>query len=145
MEEIKLSSPAFEPNQTIPKKYSCDGENPPLAIENIPKNTESLSLIVDDPDAPSGNFVHWVLFNISPQQKTIDESTAPGVEGKNSLGTAGYTGPCPPCGKLHHYHFKIYALNTILNLTENATKRELESAMKNHIIAQGRLIGLFIR
>jgi Raf kinase inhibitor-like YbhB/YbcL family protein len=108
MKELIVTSPAFEANQSIPEKYSCDYEdiNPPLSIEGIPEGTRSLALIVDDPDAPSGTFDHWVVWNIPPSQNKIGEDTAPGREGKNSLGQNSFTGPCPPPGKPHHYNFK---------------------------------------
>ncbi len=144
MSGFNLSSPVFEPNQPIPQKYSCVGQsiNPPLNIQNPPAETKSFTLIVEDPDAPNGGFTHWVLFNISPEQLTIDEHSAPGVEGQNGAGSIGYVGPCPPSGT-HHYHFKLFALNITLPLKAGATKSEVENSQKNHILAQTSLIGLF--
>jgi Raf kinase inhibitor-like YbhB/YbcL family protein len=147
MNELKVTSPAFQANQSIPEKYSCDYENtnPPLSIEGIPEGTRSLALIIDDPDAPSGTFDHWVVWNIAPSQNKIAEHTVPGREGKNSSGENGYTGPCPPPGKPHHYNFKAYALDMELGLGESSTKKDLEHAMKGHVLAEGKLIGLFAR
>jgi hypothetical protein len=127
----------------IPSKYTCDGDNinPPLTIKNIPKQTKSLALIVDDPDAPSGTFDHWITWNIPPVE-TIGENSAPGSHGRNGSGRNGYMGPCPPSGT-HHYHFKVYALDTKLTLQEGANKKQLENAMKGYILAMGELIGLY--
>ncbi len=147
MKELIISSPAFEPNQSIPEKYGCDYQNtnPPLSIEGTPQGTKSLALVIDDPDAPSGTFDHWVVWNISPSQNKIAEHSAPGREGLNGMGEHGYTGPCPPPGKPHHYNFKVYALDLELGLGEKSRKRDLEKAMKGHILAEGKLIGLFSR
>ncbi len=147
MKELTLTSSAFKHNEPIPKKYGCDQENtnPPLAIDGIPEGTKSLALIVDDPDAPSGTFDHWVVWNIPPSQKKIAEHSAPGREGKNGMGENGYTGPCPPPGKPHHYNFKAYAVDVELGLSEGATKKDLERALKGHVLAEGKLIGLFSR
>jgi Raf kinase inhibitor-like YbhB/YbcL family protein len=140
---LRVSSPAFLPNGFIPEKYSCKGQsiNPPLTIKNIPAGTKTLALIVDDPDAPKGTFDHWIMWNIEPAE-TIKENTAPGTQGKNGRGQNAYTGPCPPSGT-HHYHFKVYSLDTRLDLGMDAGKAQLEKAMEGHIIAQGELIGLY--
>jgi Raf kinase inhibitor-like YbhB/YbcL family protein len=145
MKELTVTSPAFQPNQTIPEKYSCNSQNinPPINIEGIPQGTRSLALILDDPDAPSGTFDHWIAWNISPSQTKIAEHTAPGVEGLNGLGEHGYTGPCPPPGKPHRYTFRVYAVDTELGLGANSHKKDLESALKGHILAEGKLIGLY--
>ncbi len=141
--ELKITSPAFAQNGFIPDKYSCHGENtnPALAINGIPKDTKSLALIVDDPDAPRGTFDHWVLWNI-PVAQTIEANSQPGVAGKNGAGQNAYTGPCPPSGT-HHYHFKVYALDTMLDIKAGADKKTVEDAMKGHILAEGELVGLF--
>lgn len=141
--QLQVSSPAFKANDFIPARYSCEGKNinPPLIVKDIPTDAKSLALILDDPDAPNGGFVHWVMWNFIPSS-TIDENSAPGTQGKNGRGDAKYTGPCPPSG-VHHYHFKIYALNIKLDLKANAGKPELEAAMKGHILATGELIGLY--
>jgi Raf kinase inhibitor-like YbhB/YbcL family protein len=144
---MNLSSPVFKHNGPIPSKYTCDGADisPPLLIENVPPTAKSLALIVDDPDAPAGIWVHWVLWNVSPSTKDIKENTVPlGAEqGLNDFKTQSYGGPCPPSGT-HRYFFKIYALDTTLALGPT-TKASLEKAMKEHIIAQGELIGLYKR
>ena len=148
MAELKITSPAFQNNGPIPRQYTCDGKdiNPPLMIENCPQGTKSLALIVDDPDAPVGIWVHWVLWNIDPNVKEIKENAVPtgAVEGMNDFKTHQYGGPCPPSGT-HRYFFKVYALDTMLSISPNAQKSELEKAMKEHILAQGQMIGLYKR
>lgn len=140
---LQISSSSFKANETIPSKYTCEGDNinPSLSVKHVPQQAKSLALIVDDPDAPNGTFDHWVIWNIDPAG-AIGENTAPGTQGKNGSGKMGYMGPCPPTGT-HHYHFKIYALDVILALQEGANKMQLESAMKGHILARGELIGLY--
>jgi Raf kinase inhibitor-like protein, YbhB/YbcL family len=147
MKELTVTSPAFQPNQAIPEKYGCDHQdiNPPLNIEGIPEGTQSLALILDDPDAPSGTFDHWIIWNIPASQNKIAEDTAPGVEGLNGMEEQGYTGPCPPPGKPHHYNFRVYAVDTLLQIDTNSNKKALEKALKGHVLAEGRLIGLFSR
>ncbi|MGZ4033480.1 MAG: YbhB/YbcL family Raf kinase inhibitor-like protein [Bacteroidia bacterium] len=146
---ITIKSPAFSNNGNIPAKFTCSGDNinPELNIGTVPKETKTLALIMDDPDAPGGMFVHWVMWNIPPKETiddnfTIDQNSAPGVQGLNGKKENKYTGPCPPSGT-HHYHFKIYALDTKLNLPTATDKEALLKAMKGHIIGQGELIGLF--
>jgi len=142
---LQVSSPSFKNGDYIPTMYTCEGQsiNPPLEIQGIPQGTRTLALIMDDPDAPAGTFDHWVIWNIEPA-KTIRENSAPGTEGSNGKGAKGYTGPCPPAGTgLHHYHFKVYALNTKLDLQTGVKKADLESAMKGHILGQGELVGLY--
>ena len=142
---LKLTSTEFDNNTNIPDRYTCKGKdiNPPLNIENIPEETVSLALIMDDPDAPVGIWDHWIIWNISPTGK-IDEDTVPegSTQGKNSWGRSDYGGPCPPSGT-HRYIFKIYALDTTLDLDSTATKKDLENAMDGHIIEKAELIGLF--
>ena len=147
MSQLTITSLAFQPNQRIPAKYSGEGEDisPPLSIEAIPKGTKSLALILEDPDAPSGTFDHWVVWNISPSQNTIAENTAPGIQGLNSGRQHGYTGPYPPPGKPHRYIFRVFALDIELDLGANSRKKDLEKAMKGHVLAEGKLIGLFSR
>lgn len=127
----------------IPVKYTCSGENinPEISISGIPAETKSLALIMDDPDAPSGDFVHWVMWNILTDGK-ISENSAPGVQGVNDFGENKYGGPCPPSGT-HHYHFKIYALDTKLELPAETDKQGLLKAMEGHVLASGELVGLF--
>ena len=148
VEKMNLTSPVFENNGNIPSKYSCDGDNinPPLKIADIPENAKSLVLIVDDPDAPSKTWVHWVLWNIPGNTKTIDENKIPNdaVQGVNDFGKNNYGGPCPP-SSTHRYFFKLYALNTFLEIPKSSTKQDIEKAMKNHIIAETKLIGKYSR
>jgi Raf kinase inhibitor-like YbhB/YbcL family protein len=145
MKELTVKSPAFENNKLIPPKYTCDGNNvnPPLAIENVPDETKSLVLIVDDPDCPTGTWDHWIVWNITPTSK-IEENTVPGTEGINTARKHSYGGPCPPWGT-HRYFFKVYALDAKLNLNSNSNKKDVEKAMQGHILAKGELIGLYRR
>jgi Raf kinase inhibitor-like YbhB/YbcL family protein len=146
MKELTVKSPAFEPHKQIPQKYTCDGENtsPPLTIEGIPKEAKSLALLMDDPDAPSGTFDHWVVWNIPPSTSKIVEHAVPGTEGLNSAKEHGYHAPCPPYGT-HRYFFKVYALDTELDLGDNSRKKDVEKAMEGHILAKGELIGFYSR
>lgn len=145
MKDLSVKSAAFENNALIPKKYTCDGDNvnPPLTIEDAPVETKSLVLIVDDPDAPMGTWDHWIVWNIAPTGR-VEENTVPGIEGLNSSKEHHYGGPCPP-GGTHRYFFKIYALDTKLDLNPNSKKKDVENAMKDHILAKGELVGLYHR
>lgn len=140
---LTIESPAFTNNNSIPSKYTCDGTNvnPALTIKDIPVETKSLALIMDDPDAPNGTFDHWLMWDI-PVRENIEENSMPGIQGKNSKGENKYTGPCPPSGT-HHYHFRIYALGTKLNLSPGTDKSALLKAMEDHILAEGELTGLY--
>lgn len=142
---LTISSDAFNDHGIIPAKYTCDGDNvnPPLTIGNIPKETKSLALIVDDPDAPIRTWVHWIVWNIPPAKK-IKENEILGDEGVNDFGNNHYGGPCPPSGT-HLYLFKVYALDKLLDLNPSATKIELEKAMSPHIIGFGKLVGSYKR
>ncbi len=146
--QLNVSSPAFEENGNIPRQYTCDGKDvsPPLTIEQVPKQARSLALIVDDPDAPGGTWVHWVVWNIPPEVRDIKENTAPpgGAQGKNDFKKNGYGGPCPP-GGTHRYFFKVYALDTTLRIGRDATASDLRKAMKGHVLAEGQLIGRYKR
>jgi Raf kinase inhibitor-like YbhB/YbcL family protein len=145
---VKLTSSAFTEGEMIPKKYTCDAENvsPPLALSGVPEGTKSLALIMDDPDAPAGTWVHWVLFNIPADEDSFPEGVSGvGEQGKNTSGKLSYGGPCPPKGRAHRYFFKIYALDTLLELTAGATKGELEKEIQGHILAQGQLMGKYQR
>ena len=148
MKGLQLVSPVFKHNEFIPEKYTCDGKdiNPPLLIENIPSGTKSMALIVDDPDAPAGTWVHWVVWNISPDTKEMKESSVPegAQQGVNDFRKHQYGGPCPPSGT-HRYFFKLYALDTMLNLGSKAKKSDLEQAMKGHILEKTELVGRFRR
>lgn len=143
---MKITSPSFEHNQNMSSKYSCDGENvnPPLQFIDIPQNAKSLVLIVDDPDAPSKTWIHWVVFNIDPKTSGIEENSKPttGIEGMTDFGRTGWGGPCPPSG-VHRYFFKLYALDSTLNLSSAAGKKEVEDAMEDHIIESSELTGLY--
>lgn len=145
---MQLSSPVFENQQSIPPKYTCDGENisPPLNIMEAPQNTVSLALVVDDPDAPRGTWVHWVLWNIDPSIEGIDENTVPkgSTQGSTDFGETAWGGPCPPGGS-HRYFFKLYALDAKLELPTGTTKAELEVAMEGHILETAELIGIYQR
>lgn len=139
---IKLTSTEFENNEKIPKKYTCKGQdvNPPLEIEDIPEGTESLVLIVDDPDAPMGTWTHWVLYNIDPKNK-IEENSNPGLQGFNDFDKKNYGGPCPPSGT-HRYFFRLYALDKKIQ-DETGKREDIEKEMQDHIIDKTELIGLF--
>ena len=146
MKRLLVKSIAFEDNKLIPVKYTCDGANvnPPLTVEGIPEETKTLVLIIDDPDAPMGTFDHWIVWNIPPTTRKIEENTVIGTEGMSSYRKHAYGGPCPPYGT-HRYFFKVYALDTQLDLKLNSTKRDVEKAMKGHILAEGELVGLYSR
>ena len=143
---MKLESVAFRHNQMIPSTYTCEGEdiNPPLKISEVPKNAKTLVLIMDDPDAPMGTWVHWLIWNMSPQTTEILENSVPtsSVEGTTSWRRTGYGGPCPPSGT-HRYFFKLYALDIALNLSPQTDKAGLEKAMAGHILDKTELIGLY--
>jgi Raf kinase inhibitor-like YbhB/YbcL family protein len=148
MDALKISSSAFENNGNIPAKYTCDGPNvnPHLKIENVPAGAKSLALIVDDPDAPRGMWVHWVVWNIDSKTSEIKENSIPkgSVQGINDFEKHDYGGPCPPSGT-HRYFFKLYALDTLLNFSSDAGKAGLERAMKDHIVGQAQITGLYKR
>jgi len=145
---MRIESTTFKHSESVPKKFTCDGENinPELSIGDVPEGTKSLALIVDDPDAPVGLWVHWVVWNISPETKTIKEHSVPkgAMEGATSAGKPGYRGPCPPDGE-HRYFFKLYALDTEINLPPDADKDALEEEMVGHVLDKAELIGLYSR
>ena len=145
---MKITSSKFVNSGFIPVKYTCDGKdiNPPLDIFAVPLKTESLVLLVEDPDAPHGNWVHWVISDISPKISRIEEDSAPkgAVEGRTSFGRPGYGGPCPPAGT-HHFIFRLYALDTKLHLSSVEGKEGVEKAMAGHILEQAELVGLYNR
>ena len=148
MEKLTITSAAFVEGTAIASKYTCDGEDvsPPLTIASTPVGTRSLALILDDPDAPIGIWVHWVAWNIPAQTREIPENGLPGgsIQGRNDWKRNSYGGPCPPSG-IHRYFFKFYALDTTLTLAPSATKGDLEHAMRGHILAAGQLIGTYKR
>lgn len=147
---MTITSTAFEHNELIPAKYTCDGENinPPLTFSNLPQNAKSFVLLMDDPDVPKnlkpdGVFDHWVVYNIPPTTKEFAENSAPpGTQGTNGAGKAAYTGPCPP-DREHRYFFKLYALDTELDFPNPPSKSQVEQAMQGHIIAQSELMGRY--
>lgn len=140
---IKVISEAFENEEYIPKKYTCEGLNvsPPISLSNIPEETKSIAVIVDDPDAPIRPWTHWLIWNVTPV-KQIREGSAQGKQGMNDFRLNKYSGPCPPSGT-HRYFFKVYALDTLLNIPVTTNKHDLEHAMQSHIIGYGELIGLY--
>lgn len=144
--QLVIASPAFSNNDFIPQEFTCDGDNtsPEITVAEIPAEAKSLALIVDDPDAPHGTFDHWVMWNIRPMNR-ISRDTAPGIQGKNGFGKMAYGGPCPPAGDAHRYFFKVYALDTMLDVPAGADKHTVEKAMKGHIVAQGEIIGKYKR
>jgi Raf kinase inhibitor-like YbhB/YbcL family protein len=144
---MKVTSSAFQEGGNIPSKFTCDGSDssPPLQITGVPSEAKSLVLIADDPDAPSGLFTHWLVWNIPPQTNSIAEGNAPkGVQGTNDFGKSGYRGPCPPPGT-HRYSFKVFALDRELDLPPAAKRSQVDAAMKGHVIAQGELVGRYAR
>jgi hypothetical protein len=142
---MTIRSSAFSENESIPKKYSCDGENvsPPLELKELPRNTESLVLICDDPDAPGKTFLHWLAYDIEPTG-SIAEGQSVGTEGKNDFGKNGYGGPCPP-GGTHRYYFRVYALDAKLGIKPGASRSDVESAMSGHVLDQAELMGRYAR
>ena len=146
---FKLDSPALAEGATIPVDFTCDGQDksPELRWSEAPANTRSFALIMDDPDAPGGTFTHWVLFNIPATVSGLAEGdTTTGLGGANGFGKAGYGGPCPPPGNAHRYFFKLYALDVeAVNLTAGAARSEVETALKDHVIGQARLMGRYGR
>ena len=144
--KLNISSPVFMNKGTIPVKYTCNGANinPPLYIENVPVAAKSLALIVDDPDAPHGTWVHWVLWNIDPKTSAIKENSAPhgAKQGVNDFQNKTYDGPCPPSGT-HRYFFELYALDDVLELGRDTKESDVSKAMKGHILGEGRLIGIY--
>jgi Raf kinase inhibitor-like YbhB/YbcL family protein len=142
-----VTSPAFHQGGDIPPKFTCDGgdTSPPLQIRGTPSDAKSLVLIADDPDAPSGVFTHWLVWNIPPQTNSVAEGSAPkGVHGTNDFGKPGYGAPCPPSGA-HRYYFRFFALDRELGLPPGAKRSQLEAAMKGHVIGQGELMGHYAR
>jgi len=151
---LELTSTAFGRREEIPEDHSCDGDDisPPLSWSGPPDGTQSLALIMDDPDAPMGTWVHWVLYNVPPDRRSLPEGvpadeqlSGGGFHGKNSWQRHGYGGPCPPSGSSHRYVFTLYALDAELDLEAGATKGKLLGAMDGHVLAQGELIGTYTR
>jgi Raf kinase inhibitor-like YbhB/YbcL family protein len=150
---MRLFSSAFREGELIAPKYTCDGGDvsPPLEWEGVPESARSLVLIVDDPDAPSGLFVHWLIFDISATENALTEGVGRagpkaggGTQGKNGFGKTAYGGPCPPSGT-HRYYFHLYALDTTTDLQSGAVRKDVEAAMRGHIIAEAELMGRYAR
>ena len=145
---MTITSSEFSDRGKIPSQYTCDGEdiNPPLEFHEVPEESQSLALVVKDPDAPGKTWIHWVVFNIDPTTTKVAEDSVPrrGIEAVTDFGNKGYGGPCPPNG-VHRYNFKLYALDCLLDLTEDITLEELESAMENHTIETAELTALYSR
>ncbi len=144
---LQLTSPAFGNGKSIPQRYTCKGQNisPPLDVNNVPNEAKSLALILHDPDAVNGDFVHWIVWDLPASTTKIGEASLPpsAMTGSNSAATTGYSGPCPPAGSgTHHYHFELYALNKQLALPAETTREQLEKAMDGFILSQANLIGL---
>ncbi|HLG12956.1 MAG TPA: YbhB/YbcL family Raf kinase inhibitor-like protein [Blastocatellia bacterium] len=151
---MQLTSSAFTEGQAIPAKYTCDGEDvsPPLKWTGVPAGAKSLALICDDPDAPGGTWVHWVLYSLSPSVTELGEGVSAAEiapdgsrQGRNDFKRIGYGGPCPPPGRSHRYFFKLYALDAELTLKAQATKDDLVRAMERHTLGEGRLMGTYKR
>lgn len=155
---LDIKSPAFGPNGSIPRKHACDGQDvsPQLSWSGVPKEARSLALIMDDPDAPPGTWVHWVLYDLPasvakleeglPKKETLSNGAKQGLcWGVEDFDRVGYYGPCPPPGSPHRYFFKLYALDKVLDLAPKADKAQLLKAMEGHILAQAELVGLYKR
>jgi Raf kinase inhibitor-like YbhB/YbcL family protein len=152
--QIQLTSPEFSHGGGIPRLHSCEGENlsPALAWTGVPVERRSLALICEDPDAPRGTYVHWVLYNLSGESvelsrgiPAVPELPSGARQGRNDSGEIGYTGPCPPAGKPHRYYFRLYALDIMVTLPYGVSKAELERAIADHILGQGTLMGTYQR
>jgi len=145
--KLQIASPAIADGATIPTQFTCSGANqsPPLSWSGVPQGTKSLALLVEDPDAPAGTFVHWVVYDIPPSSGGFKPGAADGKEGANGMGADKYMGPCPPPGKPHHYHFRLFALDWNPNLEANPTGQALRGAMTGHIIESAELVGIFSR
>jgi Raf kinase inhibitor-like YbhB/YbcL family protein len=153
-DQMQLTSTAFTEGAAIPAKHTCDAKDvsPPLKWTGVPAGAKSLALIVDDPDAPAGTWVHWVLYDLPATTSELAEDVPKSQyvagrakQGLNDFRRLGYGGPCPPHGKPHRYFFKLYALDTVLDLKPGQTKKDLESAMEKHILAQAQLMGTYQR
>jgi len=151
---FQISSTTFAAGQMIPKKFTCDGPDasPQLSWSGAPGTANSFALIVDDPDAPAGTWVHWVVYNLPPNAKELpegvekqEELSSGALQGRNDFRKIGYGGPCPPPGKPHRYFFKLYALDGKLDLKAGARKADLEQAMKGHVVGQAELVGKYGR
>lgn len=152
MLELAVLSAAFAMGAPLPERFACTNCSPPLSWSGVPTNAQSLAVLCDDPDAPAGDWVHWVLFNLAPDARSLPENVArnaqlPGdaVQGLNDYGRVGYDGPCPPPGQTHRYFFKVFALDVRLSLDSKARKPDLLRAMQGHVLAQGALACTYAR
>lgn len=152
--QLQVSSKSFPADADIPKKYTCDGQNisPELAWENLPEDTRSVTVLLQDPDAPGGTFTHWVMYDLPVGMQTVAEGVPPageipggGLQGLNDFGKVGYGGPCPPPGHAHRYIFRVFALDQTLALPSQASKSSVQQAMHGHVLAEGELTGKFHR
>ena len=145
---MKITSPAFSDKGKMPSQYTCDGEdiNPPLVFENVPEEAVSLTLLVEDPDSVGKTWLHWAVVNINPHTKFANEDSVPGhgTELVTDFGNASYGGPCPANG-IHRYNFKLFALDTTLDLTEDATLEEIYSAMEGSVVEKAEIMALYSR
>lgn len=151
---FSIGSQAFAADQPIPRRFTCDGDDvsPALSWADPPAGAQAFALIVDDPDAPGGDFTHWVIYNLAADARELPENVAkaerPGIaalQGRNDFGRAGYGGPCPPSGRAHHYRFTLYALDGPLDLSPGTTKQHLLDAMDGHVLGEARLVGTYER
>jgi len=151
---MTVSSPAFQHRGAIPKEFTADGDNvsPPLHWPDVPDGTKSIALVCEDPDAPRGTFVHWVIFNIGPETRELPRGVPASaklaygaLQGKNDLGKIGYAGPAPPRGRPHRYFFRLYALDAMLDLEGGATRGQLSGAIEGHVLAEGEIMGTYGR
>lgn len=148
MPDLELTSAAFDDGEPIPAKHSCEGDDvsPPLAWSYVPDGTRTLALIMHDPDAPSGDFVHWLAWNIDPVPGGLEQGVPAPGQGTNGFGRPGYGGPCPPPGHgSHRYFFRIHALDTELGLEPGAAREQLQDAIDGHVLAEAKLMGTFQR
>lgn len=150
--ELVVMSTAFAMGAAIPPEFCCSRISPPLSWSGVPSGTKSIAILCDDPDAPAGDWVHWILFNLPPDTTSLAKGVPPSprltngaIQGTTDYGRTGYDGPCPPPGKPHRYYFKVFALDTMLDLDSSAEKPDLLKAMKGHILAQGALMGTYKR
>jgi Raf kinase inhibitor-like YbhB/YbcL family protein len=148
MAEFELSSPAFDDGEAIPRENTCDGSNesPTLRWTNVPDGTRTLAVIVHDPDAPSGDFVHWLGWNLDPDVGGLEQGVPAPVQGTNGFGRLGYDGPCPPEGHgPHRYYLRLYAIDTDLELEPGAARDQLQNEMEGHVLSEAELLGLYER
>ncbi len=141
---LTLQSSAFPDQGNIPSRYSCEGGAfPPLEVSGVPKEAKSLAFVVEDPDAPGRVFVHWVVWNVDPQTKEVFNPRGLGTQGQNSYGNMGWNAPCPPSGQTHRYVFKVYALDSQLELRAGSIRQQLDHAMRGHILQSAEFTGFF--